>query len=587
MLFDCPAPAGHASVVDSQGRAHFCSELNISRHLTRLKLNEHQAWLGLNSLMTLSYAYWNTRVRRIPHSIPCAKARAVQTRRRFRRGLVRGDPPSLKSLAVCALVFAMIWLALLSYTSLTPPADNIEQLTWLNSLEWGYYKHPPLPTWIIWLPAMLFGVQAGTSYAVGAVVTLGSVCLLWRLLCGLHGRQYAAVACAAVLCITYYNGRLYYYNHDVVLMLLATASALFCWRASSTGLLRWWVALGVSLGLGALTKYQVVVTGTCVIVFWVWQRGWRDQGQRTGLLLCILIAFLIFAPHVEWLRTHEFAPVAYSLDTVAAPIVGNGRRWESAVAWIADQLFNRALPAWLLLMSVGCLRARIPFVKLGRASSSPKTVDSSKVFLLIWGLIPLAFVSVMSIMLGTQLQSHWGASFLLFVVPAGMELMAPRRWWGQVPARALIIAFVTIQAILLLVNYLTSPRGPVSLRDTHWRAFDSTTLAQRLEGPIHQATAGERICIISGPPELAGALALRLPDHPLVLIDGRLDRSPWISAAQLATCNVLEVREKPEVPRPKLSPFLPSLTWCVRRGVPPGSRTTATDVCALTASAQQ
>src|SRR5256885_10565865 len=24
--------------------------------------------------------------------------------------------------------------------------DNLEQLTWVHSLEWGYYKHPPLPT---------------------------------------------------------------------------------------------------------------------------------------------------------------------------------------------------------------------------------------------------------------------------------------------------------------------------------------------------------------------------------------------------------------------------------------------------------
>ena len=66
------------------------------------------------------------------------------------------------------LLFGAVWLAHLSYTSLSPPTDNIEQLTWVGALEGGYYKHPPLPTWLFWVPVQLFGVTAWTSYVVGA-----------------------------------------------------------------------------------------------------------------------------------------------------------------------------------------------------------------------------------------------------------------------------------------------------------------------------------------------------------------------------------------------------------------------------------
>ena len=89
------------------------------------------------------------------------------------------------------LLFAAVWLAHLSYTSLSPPTDNIEQLTWLHSLEWGYYKHPPLPTWLIWVPAQWFGANAWTSYVTGAAFTLGSMGLLWNLLSRLRGHRYA------------------------------------------------------------------------------------------------------------------------------------------------------------------------------------------------------------------------------------------------------------------------------------------------------------------------------------------------------------------------------------------------------------
>ena len=49
-------------------------------------------------------------------------------------------------IGVGLLVFALCWLLLLDRGALAPPTDNIEQLTWVRSLEWGYYKHPPLAT---------------------------------------------------------------------------------------------------------------------------------------------------------------------------------------------------------------------------------------------------------------------------------------------------------------------------------------------------------------------------------------------------------------------------------------------------------
>ena len=92
------------------------------------------------------------------------------------------------------LLFAVAWLLHLDHASLTPPADNIEQLTWVASLEAGYYKHPPLPTWLLWLPVRLFGASARTSYAMGAAFTLGTMAVLWQLVARLRGRRHVTVA---------------------------------------------------------------------------------------------------------------------------------------------------------------------------------------------------------------------------------------------------------------------------------------------------------------------------------------------------------------------------------------------------------
>ncbi|MDE2300755.1 MAG: glycosyltransferase family 39 protein, partial [Burkholderiales bacterium] len=391
-----------------------------------------------------------------------ADSQALRSFAQWARQSARGRPGPWVTFGL--LVFAAVWLAHLASTSLAPPTDNIEQLTWVHALEWGCYKHPPLPTWLFWGPAHLFGESAWTSYIVGATCTLASVGLLWRLLAQLRGTRHATLALLAVLCITYYNGRLYYYNHNIVLMLLATASATACWTAFQTGRLRWWAALGAALGLGALAKYQIAVTVASVLVFWLWQRGWRDARHRLGLLLAALIALLMFVPHLVWLRSHDFGPIGYAMQTSLGVHLGTGACSADAAHWLIDQLLNRAMPAWMLL-GAAFWASRAGAVASAPAATCTTGADAGRALLLSWGLVPLLFMPLLGVATGADLKLHWGTPFLLFAVPAAMELLGVRVRWSQVALKPAAQAFLVMQGLLLLVSQLTSPRGPEFLRD--------------------------------------------------------------------------------------------------------------------------
>lgn len=212
-------------------------------------------------------------------------------------------------------LFALVWMTSLAMTSASPPADNIEQMLWVQSLQWGYHKHPPLPTWLFWVPAHLFGNEVITTYMAAALTNLASIALFWQLMRRLRGPRFAFITVLAVLCISYYNARFTTYNHNTVLMLLSTACAALCWQSCTTGKLRWWIALGVALGLGLLTKYQIAVTMASVFAFWLTQGGWKRLALRRGLLVASLIALLMFVPHVQWLRDHDFGPIGYAIDS--------------------------------------------------------------------------------------------------------------------------------------------------------------------------------------------------------------------------------------------------------------------------------
>lgn len=476
---------------------------------------------------------------------------------------VRLSPGPL--VGVILVMFGIVWLAMLSYTSLSPPVDNIEELTWIGSLEGGYYKHPPLPTWLFWLPAKLFGATAWTSYVTGAACTLSAVALLWRLLSGMRGSRYATLALLAVLCIAYYNGRLYWYNHNVVLMWFVTASAALCWKAHSTRRLRWWVGLGATLGLGALAKYQIVITVACVLAFWLHQRGWRDPVARLGLLLAALISLLLFIPHLQWLRGHDFAPIHYALDTSLGVHLAPSVRWGESFHWLADQVLNRAAPAWMLLgWAIYAQRdGAIPSPQDTQASN-PSHAKSSRALLLIWGIVPLLFMPLVGLLAGADLQLQWGTPFLLFAVPAAMELSS--RWvaWTRHSLKPALKAFVVIQSLLLLVSYLTSPRGPLALQDRHWRTFDGAALADAIAPRAREALGGP-ICVVIGPGAIAGAMALELPERPSVLVDGRYDRSPWVDKRIVETCGAVELSEGvPRLGGRAVGQGFPGLSWRIQ-----------------------
>ena len=440
------------------------------------------------------------------------------------------------------LAYGVVWLGACALTALSPPVDNLEQLTWQHQLAWGYYKHPPLPTALAWLAVKALGPGAWTTYLLGASLTLASLALFWRLLRTLRGPHYATIALLAALCITFYNGRLDYYNHNVVLMVAVAAAAVACWQAHERRTWGAWALVGVVFGLGMLAKYQMVVTALSAAVFWATQRGWRDPVQRRGALLAVLIALAICVPHVLWLREHGFPPVDYAIESSLGARQSLAESVHGSILWLVDALLNRALPALLLLGVVGMLGTRAAKAQPGAAGQRAGAVPerSARALLLSWGLVPLLFMPAMGVAFGSELQLQWGTPFLLFAVPCAMEML-PARTWQHARLDAALKAFLVLQVLLLVIDLVTSPYGPPALRSRrHWRNVSGAELAARIVEPA-RLRLGAPVRIIIGPQGEGGTLALQLPGDPLLLIDGRFDRSPWLTPAMVQACGALEL----------------------------------------------
>ncbi len=448
------------------------------------------------------------------------------------------------AVAALMLVFALVWVGHLQSVALTVPMDNVEQWVWSHALAWGYHKHPPLPTWMLWLVQQVTGRHALTAAVLGATCSLASVGIMYLLLRRFWSGFAAWLAVLAALCITFYSGRLNYYNHNIVLMLCVSATIYCWWQILHDGRTRWWVGLGLAAGLGMLSKYQYLLvlqpSLTCLLLL----RPWASRKVVGQLALALVIAGLLFLPHGLWLmsRAVEDGPLAYALHTAKPDWPGRhttAAAMQHSGIWLLDLVFNRCLPALLVLLAVKGFMRRAAVAEAARINPALQSPVSAEKFVLLWGLLPPLTITALGMGLGMDLQMQWGTAFALWLVPAAMVLLRlhraqPPRW---LPWTALG-TFALIQALLLAESYSTSAAGCCT--NGKWRNFDSQRIAQELDAAARDQIGGQ-FHVLVGSVNTVGAIAMALPEQPRVLIDARPDISPWIGADELFGSGVVQI----------------------------------------------
>ena len=80
---------------------------------------------------------------------------------------------------VAALLVA-VWFLIGVSNGTSQWGDHFEQFVWAHSVEWGYHKHPPLPTWMLATVIAVFGPAVASAQALAVVCTLGTGFFTYR-----------------------------------------------------------------------------------------------------------------------------------------------------------------------------------------------------------------------------------------------------------------------------------------------------------------------------------------------------------------------------------------------------------------------
>ncbi|NYT25426.1 glycosyltransferase family 39 protein [Alcaligenaceae bacterium] len=470
----------------------------------------------------------------------------------------RGD--ALMALALAGL--AAVWTVLMALSHSAPDLDGMEELVWAVSLEWGYIKHPPLPSWMLYGLTQLLGRPLWLPFLAGMISSATALWFIWLL-----GREFttagkAAVAVLLVSTTLYFSVRGNLYNHDTAQLWSIAAVTWLFYRALRHQARGTWIWLGAIAALSTLTKYSAVIQFTAFFCFMLRHGSFRDRRNLEGLGLALLAFFAVMLPHLWWLAGTDFAPFRYA----GGSLDGGGRleALKDAASFVGTQLarLSPMLAAWLAWR---WWERRRPAAAGDAGPGRPWAAELTswdRSFLLWVGLTPCLATLLVSTLLGTRLVGAWGTTFFilwgyfLFWCIQGQERETLRR-----------IAIVVLAIQLAMAVGYAFARGPLAWMSG--RAARSTFPGAEISATMNDIWSrhlpGAPLRVVASDTWLGGNIALNSGKDVQVFIDARPEESPWLDAGRALQCGILvvysRVTRRGAEPAPELLALAGKAQW--------------------------
>lgn len=191
--------------------------------------------------------------------------------------------------------------------------DTLEAAYWGHDWALGYSKHPPLTSWLIDAVLQIGHAPLFSLMALSQATLLITLIFIWHSIRLYASRQTASMA-VMLYCLTpaanIYAVQL---NHNSMLAPFCAATLYFGLAYLEEGRWRDALALGVSVGLGAITKYEIAFAVIPLLVLTMSVPRFRLAFSNIKSYVAVLISLLIFAPHLWWLHTHHWSSFARAI----------------------------------------------------------------------------------------------------------------------------------------------------------------------------------------------------------------------------------------------------------------------------------
>ena len=209
-------------------------------------------------------------------------------------------------LVSCSVLLRLIYC---SQVELLP--EETYYWNYAQHLDLGYLDHPPMVAWLIRAGTALCGdTQLGVRLGALLCGVIASS-FIYRLTLNLFDEACALVALVVMQALPFFFFSGIMMTPDAPLTAAWAALLYFLERALLAGRSSAWWWVGVSLGLGLLSKYTIAMVVPAAFIFMVWDAQARRWLTHWLPYTALILACLWFSPVIYWNATHEWASFAF------------------------------------------------------------------------------------------------------------------------------------------------------------------------------------------------------------------------------------------------------------------------------------
>jgi hypothetical protein len=191
--------------------------------------------------------------------------------------------------------------------------DEAYYWDWGRRLDWGYFSKPPM---IGWLMGLISAVSPNDEVGIRfAALILGTGTTLWLFLLArrIYDARTAFLAVGLIL-LTPGNAALnLFLTIDALLLFTWSLGLLLFWLAAEKpGCWMRWLALGLTIGIGTLSKQMMLVLPLLLIVFAVTSAPDRHLLKNPRLWLSLLLGLAFLTPVLWWNQQHQWITLEHT-----------------------------------------------------------------------------------------------------------------------------------------------------------------------------------------------------------------------------------------------------------------------------------
>jgi 4-amino-4-deoxy-L-arabinose transferase-like glycosyltransferase len=307
-----------------------------------------------------------------------------------------------KTLILFLFSHLIIWTLIPSISNNNLPLDTIEALAWGSNIDWGFSKHPPLSAFMVEIFYQIFGSQDWAYYFLSQLFIVFTFFIIFKFSEDFFKKPiYSLISIFLLEGIFFYNFTTPEFNVNICQLPFWALTVLYTWKGFKNNNTNDWLLLGIFAALGVLSKYIFIYLLISLDIFFIYLLIKKEINFKC--LISLFTFLLVMLPHLTWLVENDYTTINYAFHRSGQAETGMLNHFINPLTFAAKQIGILIPFSLMLIILFTKFKFKINFK------------DKKLIFLLAINILPLIFIFLTSLFLGSKIRTMWMTPFYLFI----------------------------------------------------------------------------------------------------------------------------------------------------------------------------